>query len=81
MNKSEFCALVADAVSMSRTGVGDAVSATFSAIADALAAGESVAIAQFGAFRSRERPARIGRNPRAGEAISIAAWRQAKGCS
>lgn len=73
MNKSELCARVADAASMSRTGAEAAVSVMFSAIADALAAGETVAIAGFGAFSTKERPARTGRNPRTGETISIAA--------
>ena len=75
MNKSELSSRVADAASMSRTEADSAVSALFSAIADALAAGETVAIAGFGAFATRERSARTGRNPRTGETIAIAASR------
>ena len=75
MNKSELSSRVAAAASMSRTEADTAVSAVFSAIADALAAGETVAIAGFGTFSTKERSARTGRNPRTGEAISIAASR------
>ena len=75
MNKSELSSRVAAAASMSRTEADTAVSAVFSAIADALAAAETVAIAGFGTFSTKERSARTGRNPRTGEAISIAASR------
>ena len=75
MNKSELSSRVAATASMSRTEADTAVSAVFSAIADALAAGETVAIAGFGTFSTKERSARTGRNPRTGEAISIAASR------
>ena len=64
MNKSELSPRVAAAASMSRTEADTAVSAVFSAIADALAAGETVAIAGFGTFSTKERSARTGRKPK-----------------
>ena len=73
MNKRELAARVAASTSLSRSEADAAVSAVFSAIADALAGGETVTIAGFGAFSTRSRPARPGRNPRTGEAITIAA--------
>ena len=51
------------------------VAAVFSAIADALARKEPVAIAGFGKFDVRSRPARTGRNPQTGEPVAIAASR------
>ena len=45
------------------------------AILDALASGEAITIARFGTFTTRDRAARQGRNPRTGEAITIAASR------
>ena len=73
MNKRELAAHVAARTSLSKSDADAAVSAVFSAIADALASGEIVTIAGFGAFSTRSRPARQGRNPRTGESITIAA--------
>ena len=50
-----------------------AVDAVFSAIAEALARDESVVISGFGAFTTKTRSARQGRNPQTGESIAIAA--------
>ena len=54
----------------------------FDEIAQQLAGGGRVELRGFGAFSSRERDARKGRNPRTGEAISIPASRSPKfrGC-
>ena len=73
MNKAELTARVAARTSMSKAGADAAVSAVFTTIADVLASGETVAIAGFGTFSTRSRPARQGRNPRTGESIAIAA--------
>ena len=47
----------------------------FSAIAYALAKGETVTVAGFGNFTTRDRAACAGRNPQTGEAVAIAASR------
>ncbi len=47
------------------------VSIFFSEIADSLARGERVELRGFGAFSVKYRPARVGRNPRSGEAVEI----------
>ena len=73
MNKADLAARVATRASLSRADADAAVSAVFSAIAEALGRGESVRIAGFGSFSTRSRPARPGRNPATGEAITIAA--------
>ena len=75
MTRSELCARVAAATSLSKADAVAATGAVFSAIADALARGEAVSIARFGTFTTRERAARRGRNPRTGEAVHIAASR------
>ena len=72
MNNRQLAAHVAAKTSLSKSHAA-AVSAVFSAIADALAGGETVTIAGFGAFSTRSRPVRPGRNPRTGETITIAA--------
>ena len=45
------------------------------AIAKALARGERIEIRGFGSFAMSHRPARIGRNPKTGEAVAIPAKR------
>ena len=47
------------------------VSIVFSEIAEAMMRGERVELRGFGAFSVKHRPARIGRNPRSGEAVHI----------
>ena len=73
MNKSELRAHVAAETAVPKATADSVVSAVFSAIGDALARGDSVLIAGFGRFTTKERPARQGRNPRTGENIVIAA--------
>ena len=75
MKKSELAAHVATQTSLPKAQVERAVDAVFSAIGEALAGGESVVIPGFGAFTTKERGARQGRNPRTGEAIAISASR------
>ena len=75
MNKAELVSHVAAETSTTTAAAERMVGAVFSAIADALAGDEPVAIAGFGTFSTRDRPAREGRNPRTGETIAIAASR------
>ena len=53
--------------------VENIVGAIFDEITDALADGNRVELRGFGAFSVRSRPARAGRNPRTGEAVSVKA--------
>jgi DNA-binding protein HU-beta len=55
----------------SRKAATDAVEAVVDTITRSVAAGERVAITGFGVFEKRARPARMGRNPRTGEAVRI----------
>ncbi len=78
MNKND---LVSDISSTSGISKGDAdkvVDAWCSAITDALSQGEEVRLTGFGRFSVANRSARVGRNPRTGEPINIAASRQPK---
>lgn len=79
MNKSDLVQAVASQAGCSRAQANAAVDAIFSAtdgiIVEALKAGDRVQITGFGVFEVRERAARRGRNPRTGEAITIAASR------
>ncbi len=47
------------------------VNAIFQEIIDAMASGDRVELRGFGAFSVKKREARIGRNPRTGESVSV----------
>lgn len=51
------------------------VDTLFDTIAEAIAEGGRVELRGFGAFWSKERPARTARNPRTGEQVQVAARR------
>jgi integration host factor subunit beta len=48
------------------------VSTIFDEVSAALARGDRVELRGFGAFSVKQRPARIGRNPRTGDAVQVA---------
>lgn len=76
MNKTELVKAVAAGSGLSVKDASKAVGATIEAIAKSMKVGEPVVIPGFGSFTVRERAARSGRNPRTGEAITIAARRR-----
>ena len=71
MNKAEMADRLAARTGLNKVSARDAVDSMFAVIDEARANGEEVRIAGFGTFTARTRPARTGRNPRTGEAISI----------
>jgi len=73
MNKSQIADRLTGRMGLTRSAAADAVDAVFEAISEALAQHEEVRIAGFGTFSTKHRPARTGRNPRSGEAVSIPA--------
>jgi DNA-binding protein HU-beta len=73
MNKGELVDAVAAAAGLSRADATKAVDGTLDAITNALRSGGSVSLVGFGTFSVKARAARMGRNPRTGEAIQIAA--------
>ena len=75
MNKTELVAAVAEKAALSKKDSEKAVNAAFEAITAALVAGDKVQLVGFGSFETKERNARIGRNPRTKEEIEIPASR------
>ena len=73
MNKGELIDAVASAAGLSRADATKAVDATLDTITSTLANGGSVSLVGFGTFSVKARAARMGRNPRTGEQIHIAA--------
>ena len=77
MNKTELVNAVAEKTGLSKKDSEKAVSAVFESITASLVAGDKVALVGFGAFEVKERPARVGRNPRTKEEIAFPASRVA----
>jgi integration host factor subunit beta len=67
--------LCSDFPDLSQREVENVVSAVFDSITDQLAQGGRVELRGFGAFSTRQRDARTGRNPRTGEAVEVDAKR------
>jgi DNA-binding protein HU-beta len=78
MNQQELVSQVAEATGLTKAAADKAVEATLAAIAKALTEGGEARIQGFGTFSVTAREARQGRNPRSGEAITIAASKAAK---
>ena len=76
MTKSELIArLAAQNPSLYHRDIERLVNTIFDTITEALVVGDRVELRGFGAFSLREREARVGRNPRTGEAVSVDAKR------
>jgi DNA-binding protein HU-beta len=78
MNKSELIDAVTKKGDVSKKSVAEMVDALTETIQGALKKGDSVALIGFGTFSTGKRAARIGRNPRTGEAIKIPAKKVVK---
>ncbi len=73
MNKGELIESVATKAGMSRADATKAVDAVLDSVTETLAGGGSISLVGFGTFTVKPRAARMGRNPRTGEAIQIKA--------
>ena len=73
MNKAELIEAIAQHTDMSRAAAGRALNAVLETIVKAVAKKQDVQLIGFGTFKSIKRAARMGKNPRTGEAVKIAA--------
>lgn len=73
MNKTELVAMVAEKANMTKKDAELALSSTLSVITDAMANDDKVQLVGFGTFETKHRAERIGKNPRTGEPVTIAA--------
>lgn len=78
MNKAELVGEVAEAAELSKKDAEAAVNAFLVTVQAAVKKGDKVTIPGFGAWSRTERKARIGRNPRTGEPVKIAASKGVK---
>jgi len=75
VTKKDLTAEVAEITDLSKKDAEDIINAFLESVKNSLKKGEKVSIAGFGNFEIRERSARVGRNPRTGESMNIAASR------
>ena len=75
MNKTELVAIAAEYAGMTKKDTERILNAAIDAITAALVKGEKVQLSGFGTFETKDREARVGRNPHTREAIEIpATW-------
>lgn len=76
MNKGELIGAICDrSDGITRKQADEILTEAIAIIVDQVAAGRDVRLVGFGTFDSRQANARIGRNPKTGEPIAIAARR------
>ncbi len=75
MTKADLIEEVSRVVEMTRKESEVIVEAVFDSIVRSLRGGDKIEIRGFGSFRTRERQARIGRNPKTGARVDVPAKR------
>ena len=78
MNKADLIEQIAQAAEISKSAAERSIDALVAAVKTSLRKDEEVTLVGFGTFYAARRQARTGRNPRTGEAVSIAAARVPK---
>lgn len=78
VNKNDLIAYVANEAGLTKSDASKAVDSVFEAIKESLKKEEEVRLIGFGTFAVSQRAASEGRNPRTGEKIKIAAFKQPK---
>lgn len=71
VNKTDIIEHVAEQAEISKASAARALSSLLDGISAALRSGKSVSLLGFGTFSVKARAARVGRNPKTGEAINI----------
>ncbi len=75
MNKTELISAIAEKAGMTKKDAEKALAAVIDTLTDAMVQGDKVTLVGFGAFETKTREARMGRNPKTKEAIEIPATR------
>jgi integration host factor subunit beta len=75
MTKADLIEEVSRVVEMTRKESEVIVETIFDSIVRALRGGDKIEIRGFGSFRTRQRQARIGRNPKSGDRVDVPAKR------
>jgi DNA-binding protein HU-beta len=72
-NKTDLATDVASALGIQKRAAAQVIDATLHMILGAAAAGDGYRLAGFGTFAPKTKAARVGRNPRTGQAVDIPA--------
>lgn len=78
MNRTELVAAMAEKAELSKKDAEKALKAFTEVVAEELKKGEKIQIVGFGTFEVSERAARVGKNPRTGESLTIEASKSPK---
>ena len=78
MNRADLVEQIAQSAEISKSAAERAVDALIGAVKATLRKDEMVTLVGFGTFYAGKRQARVGRNPRTGEALDIKAARMPK---
>lgn len=73
MTKKDLIEIVAKKANLTNKASRDAVQAILNTIRDSLKRGEKVVLTGFGTFSIRKRVERLGRNPKTGDRLTLAA--------
>lgn len=73
MNKSELIDAIAKDANLTKAAAGAALDSVIANISKTVAKGDTVTLVGFGTFKSLKRAARVGKNPKTGEPLKIAA--------
>ena len=73
MNKSELITSMSEKSKLTKKDAEALLKAFIESVEEALEGGDKVQLVGFGTFETRDRAARVGRNPRTKEEIQIAA--------
>ena len=73
MNKTDLIAAAAQSTGLTKKDTERVLNAAIDAITASLRSGEKVQLSGFGTFEVKAREARVGRNPRTKETVTIAA--------
>jgi len=73
MNKAELIEIVAKQADISKAAAGKTLDSIMAAVVKTVSKGDTVTLIGFGTFKSSKRAARVGKNPKTGEALKIAA--------
>ena len=78
MNKAEFVKHIAEQHKCTQVEAEKAIDIFTSSVIDAMGKGNEISLIGFGNFYASKVEARMGRNPRTGEPLQIAAYNQPK---
>ena len=78
VKKTQFAQWIADKMNIPRKQAHEFIDSFVAGVTDVLKKGNKLNVSGLGIFKVADRPARMGRNPRTGEAIQIKASKKVR---